>query len=44
MIAPQAQDQMKSTLLLDVVVFELVPVLELLAGKNDALLVRDDLC
>ena len=41
---PQAQHQVEGGLLLDVVVGKGAPVLQLLAGKDEALLVRGDAC
>ena len=40
----QAQDQVKGGLLLDVVVCQSTAILQLLAGKDQALLVRWDTC
>ena len=42
--APEAQHQVEGGLLLDVVVCKGAPILQLLAGKNEALLVRGDAC
>ena len=42
--APQPQHQVQRALLLDVVIGQGAAVLELLAGKDQALLVRGDAC